>query len=35
VVDVVVARGTGLPWAWRTGPSDSSERGRLQAMLAE
>lgn len=27
--------GTGLPWAWRTGPSDSSERGHLQAMLAE
>ena len=27
--------GTGLPWAWRTGPSDSSERGHLQAMLRE
>jgi hypothetical protein len=27
--------GTGLPWAWRTGPSDSSERQHLQAMLAE
>jgi IS4 transposase len=25
----------GLPWAWRTGPSDSSERGHLQDMLAE
>lgn len=27
--------GTGLPWAWRTGPSDSSEREHLQEMLAE
>jgi hypothetical protein len=27
--------GTGLPWAWRTGPSDSSERRHLQEMLAE
>lgn len=27
--------GTGLPWAWRTGPSDSSERGHLQEMLVE
>jgi hypothetical protein len=27
--------GTGLPWAWRTGPSDSSERGHLEQMLAE
>lgn len=27
--------GTGLPWAWRTGPSDSSERGHLEEMLAE
>jgi len=27
--------GTGLPWAWRTGPSDSSERDHLQEMLAE
>jgi hypothetical protein len=27
--------GTGLPWAWRTGPSDSSERGHLEDMLAE
>jgi hypothetical protein len=27
--------GTGLPWAWRTGPSDSSERGHLQEMLQE
>jgi hypothetical protein len=26
--------GTGLPWDWRTGPSDSSERGHLQEMLA-
>jgi hypothetical protein len=26
--------GTGLPWAWRTGPSDSSERGHLEEMLA-
>ena len=27
--------GTGLPWAWRTGPSGSSERQHLQEMLAE
>jgi len=27
--------GTGLPWAWRTGPSDSSERGHLEDMLPE
>lgn len=27
--------GTGLPWAWRTGPSDSSERAHLQEMLPE
>jgi hypothetical protein len=27
--------GTGLPWAWRTGPSDSSERQHLQEMFAE
>jgi hypothetical protein len=27
--------GSGLPWAWRTGPSDSSERAHLEAMLAE
>jgi len=27
--------GTGLPWAWRTGPSDSSERGHLRELLAE
>lgn len=27
--------GTGLPWAWRTGPSDSSERAHLEEMLAE
>ncbi len=27
--------GTGLPWSWRTGPSDSSERGHLEEMLAE
>ena len=27
--------GTGLPWAWRTGPSDSSERSHLQEMLPE
>ena len=27
--------GTGLPWAWRTGPSDSSERSHLEEMLAE
>jgi hypothetical protein len=26
---------TGLPWAWRIGPSDSSERQHLQEMLAE
>jgi hypothetical protein len=25
---------TGLPWDWRTGPSDSSERAHLQAMLS-
>jgi len=25
---------SGLPWDWRTGPSDSSERGHLQEMLA-
>jgi hypothetical protein len=27
--------GSGLPWDWRTGPSDSSERGHLQEMLTE
>jgi len=27
--------GTGLPWTWKTGPSDSSERGHLEEMLAE
>jgi hypothetical protein len=27
--------GTGLPWAWRSGPSGSSERDHLQEMLAE
>lgn len=27
--------GSGLPWAWRTGPSGSSERGHLEEMLAE
>lgn len=27
--------GSGLPWAWRTGPSDSSERGHLEEMLSE
>lgn len=27
--------GTGLPWAWRTGPSDSSERGHVEEMLPE
>ena len=27
--------GTGLPWAWRTGPSDSSERGHFQEMLTK
>ena len=27
--------GTGLPWAWRTGPSDSSERQHLEEMLSE
>jgi Transposase DDE domain len=26
--------GTGLPWEWRTGPSDSSERAHLLEMLA-
>jgi hypothetical protein len=25
--------GSGLPWDWRTGPSDSSERGHFQDML--
>ena len=25
--------GSGLPWDWRAGPSDSSERGHLQEML--
>jgi len=25
--------GSGLPWNWRTGPSDSSERGHFQEML--
>jgi hypothetical protein len=27
--------GSGLPWSWRTGAADSSERGHLQAMLPE
>jgi len=27
--------GTGLPWAWRSGPSDSSERGHLQELMSE
>lgn len=27
--------GTGLPWAWRTGDSGSSERGHLRDMLGE
>jgi IS4 transposase len=27
--------GSGLPWAWRTGPSDSSERDHLREMLGE
>jgi hypothetical protein len=27
--------GTGLPWAWRSGPSGSSERDHLQEMLPE
>jgi hypothetical protein len=26
--------GTGLPWDWRTGPSDSSERDHLKQMIA-
>lgn len=26
--------GTGLPWDWRTGPSDSSERDHLRQMIA-
>jgi hypothetical protein len=26
--------GTGLPWDWRTGPSDSSEREHLREMIA-
>jgi hypothetical protein len=26
--------GSGLPWAWQTGPSDSSERDHLRNMLA-
>jgi hypothetical protein len=25
--------GTGLPWDWRTGPADSSERGHMREML--
>ena len=25
--------GTGLPWDWRTGPSDSSERDHLRQMI--
>ena len=25
--------GSGLPWDWRTGPSDSSEREHFQEML--
>jgi len=35
VADAVLARGDGLPWAWRTGPSDSSERQHLEEMLSE
>jgi hypothetical protein len=27
--------GSGLPWVWRTGPSDSSERGHVEEMLEE
>ena len=27
--------GTGLPWSWRLGPSNSSERGHLLEMIAE
>lgn len=27
--------GTGLPWDWRTGPADSSERAHLREMLAD
>lgn len=27
--------GSGLPWAWRTGPSGSSERDHLEEMLVE
>ena len=27
--------GSGLPWAWRSGPSDSSERGHLTELLPE
>jgi hypothetical protein len=27
--------GTGLPWGWRTGPSDSSERDHLRQMVAD
>jgi hypothetical protein len=27
--------GTGLPWDWRTGPADSSERAHLQEMLGD
>ena len=27
--------GTGLPWVWRIGPSDSSERQHLAEMLPE
>lgn len=27
--------GSGLPWSWRTGPSDSSERAHFEQMLPE
>lgn len=27
--------GTGLPWGWRIGPADSSERAHLQEMLSD
>lgn len=27
--------GTGLPWDWRSGPADSSERAHLRAMLSD
>lgn len=31
---VLYHMGTGLPWAWRTGPGTDAERGHLRSMLA-